>query len=128
MTVNFEKHKDKIKKQIDRVGEKTQVYNVKKTKDIVKGEIEEEILVYNEMMASVQATNLDDLPEIPEGLREKVVKKIYFYLPVEKNQVIYRENGDKYIVSTPPKDFYVGGFIQYYKAFISKAEKQWVKT
>ena len=68
-------------------------------------------------------TTKDDFKDLPEGLRERVTKKIYTTTAIPRYaEITSNFDGEKYEVIVPSVALTAGGLVHAYKTFLGKIE------
>lgn len=92
------------------------------TYDFINGESQSEEIIDNIQTALIPI-NKDDLKNLPEGLREKITRKIYTTVFIPKNATIISVfDNCKYKIITPCCALTAGGLIHGYRTFLGKVE------
>lgn len=121
-----EHYAQKFKNTIDKIGETVTVtYKKRKGYDPAKGETYETVKIENFKML-VRKTDKTDYEQLPEGLNDRDVRKIYFYqeMPYKDVTIKRNTNNQEYKIITPPVDNYFNGTNIYYFSFIALKEVQ----
>ena len=73
----------------------------------------------------IRPTDKKDWEQLPEGLKLKDIRKVYFTKPLPKKELIIerKQDGKDYEIVVPPEDNYFDGINFYYKCFIAVKEK-----
>lgn len=121
--MNFKNVQAKIKKTIDEVGEDIKIYKTELS-DYNEVSGQEKIkTVLGTIKGSIQKTSQDDIENLPEGDRAKVIKKLLHYEEItDTNAILERENGDTYEIYVLPDDHYVAQMNMYYRTYLAKKE------
>lgn len=73
-------------------------------------------------------TNKDDLKDLPEGLRDRKIAKIYTVEPIEGSPIITTDfDGINYEVVVPSVAYTAGGMVHCYRTFIAKIETDGIR-
>jgi len=87
--------------------------------EIISGETE------TSFKSALIKTNKDDLQDMPEGIKEKVHKKIFTVNPIIKvNKIKSDFDGVEYKVIVPSAAYQAGGLVHAYVTYLSKIEVQ----
>ena len=71
------------------------------------------------------ATNKDDFDYIPEGFRERQIRKIYSIAPLDRTMKIKSDfDGTKFEIIVPSAAFRAGGLTHAYKTYVARIENQ----
>lgn len=94
------------------------------TYDFDKGEVQLEPTVEN-IKSALIPTNKDDLKDLPEGLRDKVIRKLFTVKPIAKNATIKSLfDNVEYEVIVPSAAYQAGGLTHCYRTFLGRIENQ----
>lgn len=116
----------KFKNTIDTIGETVTVEYKKRTGyDPLTGEKYETIKIENFKML-VRKTDKTDYEQLPEGLNDRDVRKIYFYqdIPYKDVTITRHTNNQEYKIIAPIVDNPLNGANIYYYTFIALKEVQ----
>lgn len=92
------------------------------TYDFINGEIEGED-IFEELQTALIPVNKDDLQDLPSGLRDKIIRKIYTTTFIPKNAIITSIfDNCEYEVIIPCCALTAGGLIHGYRTFLGKVE------
>lgn len=81
---------------------------------------------YRNYMVFIRPTDQKDWEQLPDGLKIKDVRKMYFTKPLPKKELIIEriKDGKDYEIVVPPEDNYFNDINFYYKCFIAVKEVQ----
>ena len=117
---------EKFKAKINQIGEDVTItYRKRNGYQPTVGETYEDIRMDNVKML-IRKTDRSDYEQLPEGLHELDVRKVYFYQKIPyKNATITRcFDNQEYRFITPPVENLFNGANIYYFAFIALKEVQ----
>lgn len=85
---------------------------------------EEEVLKQvKQFKTALIPTNKDDFKDLPDGLRDRVTKKIFTTEPIPRYANIVSDfNGEEYEVIVPSVAYTAGGLVHCYRTFIGLIE------
>lgn len=122
---NYQVKAQKIVNAINKYGETIHLkYRISKY-DPEKGEVYK-YRRYRNYKVFIRPTDQKDWEKLPEGLKIKDIRKMYFVKPLPKKELIIERVLDKkeYEIVVPPEDNYFDGINFYYKCFIALKEVQ----
>ena len=121
---NYKEYAQRIVNAIELYGEPVNLRYRVSTYDIVKGETYK-YRRYRNYKMFIRPTDKKDWEQLPEGLKLKDVRKVYFTKPLPKKELIIerKQDGKDYEIVVPPEDNYFDGINFYYKCFIAVKEK-----
>lgn len=92
------------------------------TYDTENGETESASSSYT-IKSALIPTNKDDLKDLPEGYRDKVIKKLFTidYIPTNA-KIVSNFNNETFEVIVPSVAYQAGGMTHCYRTFIAKIE------
>lgn len=77
----------------------------------------------SKMQTALIPTNKDDFKDLPDGLRDRVTKKIFTTEPIPRYANITSDfNGEQYEVIVPSVAYTAGGLVHCYRTFIGLIE------
>lgn len=81
---------------------------------------------YRNYKVFIRPTDQKDWEQLPDGLKIKDVRKMYFTKPLPKKELIIErvKDGKEYEIVVPPEDNYFDDINFYYKCFIALKEEQ----
>lgn len=90
--------------------------------DFETGEIDGDPVIET-IKTAIIPVNKDDLKDLPEGLREKVTRKLFTDIPLSRNAKITSVfDNVEFQVIIPSAPMTAGGLVHCYKTFIGKIE------
>ena len=121
---NYKEYAQRIINAIELYGEPVNLRYRVSTYDIVKGETYK-YRRYRNYKMFIRPTDKKDWEQLPEGLKLKDIRKVYFTKPLPKKELIIerKQDGKDYEIVVPPEDNYFDGINFYYKCFIAVKEK-----
>lgn len=121
---NYKEYAQRIVNAIELYGEPVNLRYRVSTYDIVKGETYK-YRHYRNYKMFIRPTDKKDWEQLPEGLKLKDIRKVYFTKPLPKKELIIerKQDGKDYEIVVPPEDNYFDGINFYYKCFIAVKEK-----
>lgn len=121
---NYKEYAQRIVNAIELYGEPVNLRYRVSTYDIVKGETYK-YRRYRNYKMFIRPTDKKDWEQLPEGLKLKDIRKVYFTKPLPKKELIIerKQDGKDYEIVVPPEDNYFDGINFYYKCFIAVKEK-----
>lgn len=120
---NSRAYQQKIINAIDNYGECIDLKYRVSTYDPVKGETYK-YRRYKNYKVFIRPTDQKDWEYLPEGLKVRDVRKMYFYKKLPKKEMVIERkiDGKEYEIVVPPEDNYFDGLNFYYKCFIAVKE------
>ena len=89
------------------------------------GEIPDGTATTRDIKSALIKTTKDDLVEMPDGLRQKVHKKIYTTEPIVAYEKIVSDfDSTEYVIIVPSAAYNAGGLVHAYVTFLGKVETQ----
>lgn len=121
---NYKEYAQRIVNAIELYGEPVNLRYRVSTYDVVKGETYK-YRRYRNYKMFIRPTDKKDWEQLPEGLKLKDIRKVYFTKPLPKKELIIerKQDGKDYEIVVPPEDNYFDGINFYYKCFIAVKEK-----
>ena len=121
---DYKEYAQRIVNAIELYGEPVNLRYRVSTYDIVKGETYK-YRRYRNYKMFIRPTDKKDWEQLPEGLKLKDIRKVYFTKPLPKKELIIerKQDGKDYEIVVPPEDNYFDGINFYYKCFIAVKEK-----
>ena len=121
---NYKEYAQRIVNAIELYGEPVNLRYRVSTYDIVKGETYK-YRRYRNYKMFIRPTDRKDWEQLPEGLKLKDIRKVYFTKPLPKKELIIerKQDGKDYEIVVPPEDNYFDGINFDYKCFIAVKEK-----
>lgn len=93
--------------------------------DIENGEIESEPVVENVKLALIPVNYKDDLKNLPEGLRDKVTRRVFTDNPIPNNATITSLfDNVQFRVIMPSQPLTAGGLVHCYRTYLGEIETQ----
>ena len=123
---NGEHYANRIKTTIDTIGEAVTItYKKRKGYDTISGENYKDFNIDNFKML-IRKTDKTDYEKLPEGLRDKDIRKVFFYqdLPLQDITIIRPYNNKEYKIVVPPVENLFNGVNIYNVAFIALKDVQ----
>lgn len=121
---NYKEYAQRIVNAIKLYGEPVNLRYRVSTYDVVKGETYK-YRRYKNYKMFIRPTDKKDWEQLPEGLKLKDIRKVYFTKPLPKKELIIerKQDGKDYEIVVPPEDNYFDGINFYYKCFIAVKEE-----
>lgn len=121
---NYKEYAQRIVNVIELYGEPVNLRYRVSTYDVVKGETYK-YRRYRNYKMFIRPTDKKDWEQLPEGLKLKDVRKVYFTKPLPKKELIIerKQDGKDYEIVVPPEDNFFDGINFYYKCFIAVKEE-----
>lgn len=95
------------------------------TYDMEDGEIEGEKIVENVKLALIPINYKDDLKDLPQGLRDKVSRRVFSDKPIANNAIITSLfDNVKFRVIAPSQPMTAGGIVHCYRTYIGQIETE----
>lgn len=89
------------------------------------GEIPNGTATTRNIKSALLKTSKDDLIEMPDGLRQKIHKKIYTTEPIVSYEKIVSDfDNTEYVIIVPSAAYNAGGLVHAYVTFLGKVETQ----
>lgn len=123
---NGKHYANRIKTTIDAIGEAVTItYKKRKGYDPISGETYQDFTIDNFKML-IRKTDKTDYEKLPEGLRDKDIRKVFFYqdLPLQDITIIRPYNNKEYKIVVPPVENLFNGVNIYNVAFIALKDVQ----
>ena len=120
---DYNEYAQRVVNAIEKYGEKINLkYRVSKY-DPIKGETYR-YRRYKNWKVFIRPTDKKDSEQLPEGLKLKDIRKVYFTKPFPKKELIIErlKDGKEYEIVVPPEDNYFEDKNFYYKCFIAVKE------
>lgn len=93
------------------------------TYDFEEGEIEGEPIISNVNLALIPINYKDDLKDIPEGLRNKVTRRVFSKQPIPNNATITSLfDNVEFQVIVPSQPMTAGGIVHCYRTYLGEIE------
>lgn len=93
--------------------------------DFAEGEIEGEEIEKEVMLGIIPLNYKDDLKDIPEGLRNKVDRRVFSNEPIPNNAIITTKfDNVKFRVIIPSAPMTAGGLVHCYRTYIGQIETE----
>lgn len=93
--------------------------------DMENGEIESEPIVKNVKLALIPINYKDDLKDLPQGLRDKVTRRVFSNEPIPNNATITSLfDNVKFRVIVPSQPMTAGGIVHCYRTYIGQIETE----
>lgn len=120
---DYNEYQKRIIDAIDKYGETVNLRYRVSTYDPIKGEVYK-YRRYRNYKMFIRPTDQKDWEQLPEGLKIKDVRKVYFMKPLPKKELVIEriQDGKDYEIVVPPEDNYFEGKNFYYKCFIAVKE------
>ena len=121
---NYKEYAQRVINAIELYGEPVNLRYRVSTYDVVKGETYK-YRRYRNYKMFIRPTDKKDWEQLPEGLKLKDVRKVYFTKPLPKKELIIerKQDGKDYEIVVPPEDNFFDGINFYYKCFIAVKEE-----
>ena len=121
---NYKEYAQRVINAIELYGEPVNLRYRVSTYDVVKGETYK-YRRYRNYKMFIRPTDKMDWEQLPEGLKLKDVRKVYFTKPLPKKELIIerKQDGKDYEIVVPPEDNFFDGINFYYKCFIAVKEE-----
>lgn len=122
---DYNEYAQRVVNAINQYGETVHLKYRVSTYDPIKGETYK-YRRYRNYRVFIRPTDQKDWEQLPEGLKIKDVRKVYFTKPFPKKEVILErvKNNKEYEIVVPPEDNYFEDKNFYYKCFIALKEVQ----
>lgn len=122
---NYKEYAKRIVDAIKRYGETVYVKTRTSDYDIIEGETYT-YKRYKNFKCFFRNTDKSDWEQLPEGLRQKEIRKIYYTekFPDEELIIERLNDGKEYEIVIPPDDNYFDGINFYYKCYVALKEEQ----
>lgn len=120
---DYNEYAQRIVNAIEKYGEKINLkYRVSKY-DPIEGETYK-YRRYRNWKVFIRPTDKKDWEQLPDGLKLKDIRKVYFTKPFPKKELIIErlKDGKEYEIVVPPEDNYFEDKNFYYKCFIAVKE------
>lgn len=120
---DYNEYAQRVVDAIEKYGEKINLkYRVSKY-DPIKGETYK-YRRYRNWKVFIRPTDKKDWEQLPDGLKLKDIRKVYFTKPFPKKELIIErlKDGKEYEIVVPPEDNYFEDKNFYYKCFIAVKE------
>lgn len=120
---DYNEYQKRIIDAIDKYGETVNLRYRISTYDPIKGEVYK-YRRYRNYKMFIRPTDQKDWEQLPEGLKIKDIRKVYFMKPLPKKELVIEriQDGKDYEIVVPPEDNYFEGKNFYYKCFIAVKE------
>lgn len=120
---DYYEYQQRIVNAIEKYGEKINLRYRISTYDPIKGETYK-YRRYKNYKVFIRPTDQKDWEKLPQGLKIKDIRKVYFTKPFPKKELIIERliDGKEYEIVVPPEDNYFEGKNFYYKCFIAVKE------
>lgn len=120
---NYNEYAQRVVDAIDAYGERVNLRYRVSTYDPIKGETYKYRRFRNWKMF-IRPTDKKDWEQLPDGLKLRDIRKVYFTKELPKKELIIERLQDKkeYEIVVPPEDNYFDGINFYYKCFIAVKE------
>lgn len=120
---NYNEYAQRVVDAIDTYGERVNLRYRVSTYDPIKGETYKYRRFRNWKMF-IRPTDKKDWEQLPDGLKLRDIRKVYFTKELPKKELIIERLQDKkeYEIVVPPEDNYFDGINFYYKCFIAVKE------
>ena len=123
---DYNEYAQRVVNAIEKYGEKIEKINLKyrvSSYDPIKGETYK-YRRYRNWMVFIRPTDKKDWEQLPDGLKLRDVRKVYFTKPFPKKELIIErlKDGKEYEIIVPPEDNYFEDKNFYYKCFIAVKE------
>jgi len=93
--------------------------------DFGDGEIESGTSTTSTLKGALIPTSKDDEQHLPEGFRDKVIKKIFTVAPLDKTIPITSDfDGQEYEIVVPSVAYQAGGLSICYRTYLGRVENQ----
>lgn len=122
---NYNEYSQRVVNAINMYGEKINLRYRVSSYDPINGETYK-YRRYRNYMVFIRPTDQKDWEQLPDGLKIKDVRKMYFTKPLPKKELIIEriKDGKDYEIVVPPEDNYFNDINFYYKCFIAVKEVQ----
>lgn len=122
---NYNEYSQRVVNAINMYGEKINLRYRMSSYDPINGETYK-YRRYRNYMVFIRPTDQKDWEQLPDGLKIKDVRKMYFTKPLPKKELIIEriKDGKDYEIVVPPEDNYFNDINFYYKCFIAVKEVQ----
>ena len=120
---DYNEYVQRVVNAIEKYGEKINLkYRVSKY-DPIEGETYK-YRRYRNWKVFIRPTDKKDWEQLPDGLKLKDIRKVYFTKPFPKKELIIErlKDGKEYEIVVPPEDNYFEDKNFYYKCFIAVKE------
>ena len=120
---DYNEYAQRVVNAIEKYGEKINLkYRVSKY-DPIDGETYK-YRRYRNWKVFIRPTDKKDWEQLPDGLKLKDIRKVYFTKPFPKKELIIErlKDGKEYEIVVPPEDNYFEDKNFYYKCFIAVKE------
>lgn len=120
---DYNEYAQRVVDAIEKYGEKINLkYRVSKY-DPIEGETYK-YRRYRNWKVFIRPTDKKDWEQLPDGLKLKDIRKVYFTKPFPKKELIIErlKDGKEYEIVVPPEDNYFEDKNFYYKCFIAVKE------
>ena len=120
---DYNEYAQRVENAIEKYGEKINLkYRVSKY-DPIEGETYK-YRRYRNWKVFIRPTDKKDWEQLPDGLKLKDIRKVYFTKPFPKKELIIErlKDGKEYEIVVPPEDNYFEDKNFYYKCFIAVKE------
>ena len=120
---DYNEYAQRVVNAIEKYGEKINLkYRVSKY-DPIEGETYK-YRRYKNWKVFIRPTDKKDWEQLPDGLKLKDIRKVYFTKPFPKKELIIErlKDGKEYEIVVPPEDNYFEDKNFYYKCFIAVKE------
>lgn len=120
---DYNEYAQRVVNAIEKYGEKINLkYRVSKY-DPINGETYK-YRRYRNWKVFIRPTDKKDWEQLPDGLKLKDIRKVYFTKPFPKKELIIErlKDGKEYEIVVPPEDNYFEDKNFYYKCFIAVKE------
>lgn len=120
---DYNEYAQRVVNAIEKYGEKINLKYRVSTYNPVKGETYK-YRRYRNWMVFIRPTDKKDWEQLPDGLKLRDVRKVYFTKPFPKKELIIErlKDGKEYEIIVPPEDNYFEDKNFYYKCFIAVKE------
>lgn len=122
---DYNEYSQRVVNAINMYGEKINLRYRVSSYDPINGETYK-YRRYRNYMVFIRPTDQKDWEQLPDGLKIKDVRKMYFTKPLPKKELIIEriKDGKDYEIVVPPEDNYFNDINFYYKCFIAVKEVQ----
>lgn len=120
---DYNEYAQRIVDAINTYGETVHLRYRVSTYDPIKGETYK-YRRYRNYKMFIRPTDQKDWEQLPEGLKLRDVRKVYFTKKLPKKSLVLERvsDGKEYEIVVPPEDNLFGGINFYYKCFIASKE------
>lgn len=120
---DYNEYAQRVINAIEKYGEKINLKYRVSSYDPIKGETYK-YRRYRNWMVFIRPTDKKDWEQLPDGLKLRDVRKVYFTKPFPKKELIIErlKDGKEYEIIVPPEDNYFEDKNFYYKCFIAVKE------